>query len=175
MHIVQPESDGAEVNSLNGLTGDIILAAGTNITLGTVGNTITINGQAGGVTSFNGLTGAITLAAGTGITITPSGQTLTISGSATATLSQVSSVSTDATKSLYTMTNAVAVEFRTAGAVTAWKISDTAGLSSNLAYAKFGNALPFLAVTTGAEVWGNDNTTTGVQFGVGNRNAGASA
>lgn len=45
----------------------------------------------------------------------------------------------------------------------------------NAAYAKFGNASPFLAVTTGMETWGNDNTTSGVQIGIGNRNSGVSA
>lgn len=34
---------GGGVTSLNGLTGAVVLAAGTNISLGTVGNTITIN------------------------------------------------------------------------------------------------------------------------------------
>ncbi len=42
MEITQPTSDSG-VDSINGLTGDVILAAGSNITLGTVGNTITIN------------------------------------------------------------------------------------------------------------------------------------
>ena len=62
MEIHQPaSSDGAEVTSLNGLTGDIILAAGTNISLGTVGNTITINS-----TASSGLTvGTTPIASGT--------------------------------------------------------------------------------------------------------------
>lgn len=37
------ENDAEEVTSINGLTGDITLAAGTNISLSTVGETITIN------------------------------------------------------------------------------------------------------------------------------------
>lgn len=42
MEIQQPFSEGAEVTSLNGLTGDVILAAGSNISLTPLGNTITI-------------------------------------------------------------------------------------------------------------------------------------
>ena len=46
--IYLPPSGSAGVSSLNTLIGDITLAAGTNITLGTVGNTITINSSGGG-------------------------------------------------------------------------------------------------------------------------------
>lgn len=71
------------VNSVNGLTGGVTLAAGTNITLTPVGNTITIDSTGGGggssVTSFNGFTGGVTLAAGTGITFTASSGTITLS------------------------------------------------------------------------------------------------
>ena len=42
--IVQPDT----TTEINGLTGNVTLAAGTNITLGTVGNTITINSSGGG-------------------------------------------------------------------------------------------------------------------------------
>lgn len=48
-------------------------------------------------------------------------------------------------------------------------------ITQNSAYAKFGNAAPFLATTTGVDVFGNDNTINGVQLGVGNRNSGSSA
>lgn len=48
-------------------------------------------------------------------------------------------------------------------------------ITQNSAYAKFGNAAPFLPVTTGVDVWGNDNTTNGVQIGVGNRSSGIHA
>jgi len=50
----------AYVSTLNGLTGGITLAAGSNITLGTVGNTITINSSSsviGVVESIIGSTG----------------------------------------------------------------------------------------------------------------------
>lgn len=46
------------VTSINGLTGDITLSPGTNITLDTVGNDITINATGGGVGS-NPITGEI--------------------------------------------------------------------------------------------------------------------
>ena len=59
---------GNVVTKLNGLTGGVTLAAGSNITLTPVGNTITIASSGGGsgstpinyVISFNGLTGAVT-------------------------------------------------------------------------------------------------------------------
>lgn len=47
MEIVQPGSAGEGVTSINTLTGDVILAAGTNITLVPVGNTVTINSMGG--------------------------------------------------------------------------------------------------------------------------------
>ncbi len=89
---------GNVVTQLNGLTGGITLAAGSNITLTPVGNTITIDSSGGGggisgpyVVSFNGLTGAVTgvssingktgainFEAGSGITLSVSGNTFTI-------------------------------------------------------------------------------------------------
>jgi hypothetical protein len=68
------------VRSVNTLQGNVILAAGANITLTPVGNTITISAAGGGagVSSFNTLTGAVVLAAGTNITLTPIGNTITI-------------------------------------------------------------------------------------------------
>jgi hypothetical protein len=85
------------VSSLNGITGAINLAAGSNITITPSGLTLTISSAGGGgvtsyVSSFNGLTGAVTgvnsirgltgtvgISAGLGITLSTSGQTLTIS------------------------------------------------------------------------------------------------
>jgi len=52
---------GNYVNFLNGLTGGVTLAQGSNITLTPSGNTITIAASVGDyVTTFNGLTGAVT-------------------------------------------------------------------------------------------------------------------
>lgn len=59
------------ISSVNGLTGALTLAAGTNITLGTVGNTITINASGGGGS------GVDTLAA---IGAVPNANAATISG-----------------------------------------------------------------------------------------------
>jgi hypothetical protein len=91
---------GNVVTQLNGLTGGVTLAAGLNITLTPVGNTITIEssgGSCGGISgpyviSFNGLTGAVTgvssirgltgavgLTNGSGIGLSVSGNTLTVS------------------------------------------------------------------------------------------------
>lgn len=59
---VAPNTTGAGgVVSLNGLFGDVLLAAGTNVTLGIVGQTITINATGGGSGSPGGLTKSIQL------------------------------------------------------------------------------------------------------------------
>lgn len=47
-----PSGGGGGVTSLNGLTGDITLAAGANITITPSGNTLTIAGSPGGVLSL---------------------------------------------------------------------------------------------------------------------------
>lgn len=91
---------GNVVTQLNGLTGGVTLAAGSNITLTPSGNTITIASSGGGgsgisgpyVISFNGLTGAVTgvssvrgltggvgITNGSGIGLSVSGQTMTFS------------------------------------------------------------------------------------------------
>ena len=89
---------GNVVTQLNGLTGGVTLAAGSNITLTPFGNTITIGSSGGGgisgpyVISFNGLTGAVAgvssisgltgalgLTNGSGIDLSISGQTMTFS------------------------------------------------------------------------------------------------
>jgi hypothetical protein len=57
-----PGGGGAGVGSLNGLSGDLTLAAGTGITVTPSGGTLTIaasGGGGGGVTSFNGRTGVV--------------------------------------------------------------------------------------------------------------------
>jgi len=77
---------GNVVTQLNGLTGGVTLAAGSNITLSPVGNTITIASTGGGggisgpyVISLRGLTGAVGLTNGSGIGLSVSGNTLTFS------------------------------------------------------------------------------------------------
>lgn len=73
------------VTSINGTTGIITLANGTNITIvqspaGTFTFNCTSCGASGGVITLNGLNGVVTLTAGTGIAITQtSGTNLTIS------------------------------------------------------------------------------------------------
>lgn len=83
MEISQPGGSGG-VTSINSLTGAVTLAAGTGISLGTVGNTITINASGvSGVTSFakqgsTALTGAVTISGGTNVTLTQTGQNISI-------------------------------------------------------------------------------------------------
>lgn len=61
MEIVQPAND-LDVTSINGLTGAVILGAGSGITLSTVGQTITISApQVGTVTSISSTDGSITV------------------------------------------------------------------------------------------------------------------
>ena len=75
-------AQGAVVKSVNGLTDDVSIAQGENITLTTNGNTVTINAAASaasGVKSLNGLTGDVGLKAGSNVVIQQTaGDTLTI-------------------------------------------------------------------------------------------------
>lgn len=57
---------GGGVTSFNTLTGAIVLAAGTNVTLGTVGNTVTINATAGSGGSVNSVTASAPVASSGG-------------------------------------------------------------------------------------------------------------
>jgi hypothetical protein len=67
------------VNTVNGLSGTVALAQGTNISITPSGNTLTIaTAPQTVVNTLNGLSGAVALAQGTNITITPSGNALTI-------------------------------------------------------------------------------------------------
>jgi hypothetical protein len=91
------------VNTVNSLSGALTLAAGTNVSLGTVGNTITINSTASGgtvnsVVGGTGIsvdsstpsapvvsnTGVLSLAAGTGIAVSGSTGAITISATGSA-------------------------------------------------------------------------------------------
>jgi hypothetical protein len=73
--------EGQVVKSLNGLTDNVTLEAGTNVAITPEGNTLKIDAQiADGqvVKGLNGLTDQVTLEAGPNITITPNGNTMTI-------------------------------------------------------------------------------------------------
>jgi hypothetical protein len=72
---------GNIVNKINGLTSNINIAAGENISLNVSGNTLTLSGMSSGVVALNGLTGSLVLVAGANTGITISGNTLTISSS----------------------------------------------------------------------------------------------
>jgi hypothetical protein len=75
-----PVQSGGGVTSLNGLTGDITLAAGTNITLVPVGNTVTINSSnSGGTVTSVGLSTP-------GVVFNVSGSPVTSSGTLALTL-----------------------------------------------------------------------------------------
>ncbi len=69
--------------TLNGWSGAVTLAAGTNIVMGSnsATHTITINATVppAGVESLNTLTGAVSLVGAGDVTVTPSGSTITIS------------------------------------------------------------------------------------------------
>jgi hypothetical protein len=89
-------NSGNFVNTLNGFTGGVTLAAGTNVSVSNSLNTITISSTASGgitgnyVTSVNGQTGAITDVAKTNISQTftePQIFTAGVSGSGGITLS----------------------------------------------------------------------------------------
>ena len=76
---------GTVVRSVNGITAAVGLSAGSNITITTSGNTLTIASTASGggisgpyVISVNGITGTVGLSAGSGITFSVSGSTLAI-------------------------------------------------------------------------------------------------
>jgi hypothetical protein len=64
--------------SINGLKDDVILAAGSNLSLGTNASTLTFS-VSGGVSSLNNLQNAVTLAAGPNVSLATNLNTLTIS------------------------------------------------------------------------------------------------
>jgi hypothetical protein len=74
------------VSSINGLTGAITIAGGTDISVtDPPNNTLTIaytGSGSGGVSTLNGLSGSLTLLGSSGITITSSGSDITIDQSA---------------------------------------------------------------------------------------------
>jgi len=57
------------------------------------------------------------------------------------------------------------------------KLSVVGKINQNGSYAKFGSSEPLATCDIGTcmELWGDDNTTNGVQMGIGNRNAGTAA
>lgn len=85
---------GAGVTSLNQLvgatagallTGAVVLKQGTNVTLTTSGQEITIasTATAGGVTSLNALAGALSVVAGANVTVTATGTSITVASTDT--------------------------------------------------------------------------------------------
>ena len=151
---------GGGISNITGL-----IQHGTNITItgtGTAGDPYIINGSAGGVTSFNTRTGAVTLTSGdvTGaLTFTPYNSTNPAGYITSASLTGYVPY-TGATNDL----NLGAHNFSLSGSI----------LQTG-AYSRFGNALPWVSITTGVDVAGNDNTINGVQIGSTNRNSGTSA
>jgi len=65
------------VNAVNGLSGDVAVAPGANISITPSGNTLTV-AATGVVTGVNALSGNVALAPGANVSITPSGNTLTV-------------------------------------------------------------------------------------------------
>lgn len=82
------------------------------------------------VSSLSGLTGDVVLVAGAGITVTPLGQNITIASTAdlSVTLADVSTNSTTATPSIYTMTSTIPVDFKTSGGTHLWYLDETNGM-----------------------------------------------
>jgi hypothetical protein len=73
--------EGGVVKSLNGLAGRVTLTAGSNITLVSLGNGITISAAGaapGGVRTLNGLTGDVLLTPGTNVTFSTSGNRIQV-------------------------------------------------------------------------------------------------
>jgi collagen type VII alpha len=104
---------GNLVNRLNGLTGMISFAAGTGISFGISGNTLTILstvsgscvGVSAGVQSINGITGTVGLSAGTSISIISTGNTLSISNTGVQTLTGSTGISLTGSTGAITITN----------------------------------------------------------------------
>lgn len=69
------------LTSLNGLSGDINIIAGTDIGVSVGANSVTINNTKTSLDSLNGLTGAVNIVAGVGITRTVIGSSITITNS----------------------------------------------------------------------------------------------
>src|SRR6266567_876336 len=72
------------VNAVNGLSGDVAVAPGANISITPSGNTLTV-AATGVVTGVNGLSGNVALTPGANVSITPSGNTLTVAATGIAT------------------------------------------------------------------------------------------
>jgi len=75
------------ISGSSGLSDDVILASGSNITLSQASNVISIASEGGGVTSINAsgesqLTGGVILASGSYVTLSQAGNTITIAGAA---------------------------------------------------------------------------------------------
>jgi hypothetical protein len=92
-------SADAGVNTINGLSGNIIISAtGTN-SLVLVGNTIVVSGSGGSgtvsgsyVRTIRGLSGDVNLSAGSNVTITTDGNTIIISSSGSSTSAGVATI-----------------------------------------------------------------------------------
>jgi hypothetical protein len=72
--------DTTFVDTLNSLTGAVVLSGGSGIGVQTAGQNINITytGSAGGVTSIESLTGAVDISGGTGISISTAGSSINI-------------------------------------------------------------------------------------------------
>ena len=81
---------GGGLNSLNGLTGEASLAAGTGISLAVVGSSIIVSSSgASGVASLNTLSGALNIVAETGIGVAVSGSSIQITNSGVVSLNSL--------------------------------------------------------------------------------------
>lgn len=112
------------VTSFNGLTGAIVLAAGTNITLTPSGNTITIAATNDSTAVWGSITGTLSNQTDLQTELT-SLQDQIDDIDSSVTLADVSANSTTAPLSLYTMTSTIPVEFRSSDGNTLLYLDET--------------------------------------------------
>ena len=84
----------SDLTTVNGLSGDVTISAGNNVTVSEDGQEITIS-SAGAVPSVNALTGDLIIAAGANVNISSSGTTITIAATSGAEFVDPPTASTD--------------------------------------------------------------------------------
>lgn len=172
---------GGTVTSVSGTTNRITVATGT--TTPVIDISATFEALLGKVASPLSQFASTTSAQLAGVISDETGSGALVFGTSPTLVTPVLGAATYTTLSGGNITDSGLTATRITFAGTAGLLSDSAnltyaasgGLVVNNVYARFGTSLPFLAVTTGVDIYGTDNTTSGIQAGVGNRNGGTSA